>query len=70
MHDKVSVVDGFSFWLFPGIFFKGAKSIVIQTSVVFRPKSQEEGSSEGEWGGGGLWKKARLQTILCDYQIL
>ena len=48
MHDKVSVVNGFSFWLFPGILFQGPKSIVMQTSIVFEPKSQEEGEvSEG-----------------------
>ena len=46
MHDKVSVVDGVSFWLFPGIFFQGAKSIVMQTSNVFGPNSRGGVSEE------------------------
>ena len=37
-----------AYGFFPGIFFQRAKSIVMQTSVVFGPKSQNEG------GGGGV----------------
>ena len=35
MHDKVSVVDRFSFWISSRNSFQGAKSIVMQTSIVF-----------------------------------
>ena len=37
MHDKVSVVDRFSFWFSSRDSFQGAKSIVMQTSIVFGP---------------------------------
>ena len=37
MHDKVSVVDRFRFWFSCSNSFQGAKSIVMQASVVFGP---------------------------------
>ena len=37
MHDKVSVVDRFSFWFSSRNSFQGAKSIAMQTSIVFGP---------------------------------
>ena len=37
MHDKVSVVDRFRFWFSSRNSFQGAKSIVMQTSIVFAP---------------------------------
>ena len=36
-HDKVSVVDRFRFWYSSRNSFQGAKSIVMQTSIVFGP---------------------------------
>ena len=47
MHDKVSVVDRFRLWFSSRDPFQGAKSIVMQTSIVFRPNFREVG------GGGG-----------------
>ena len=38
IHDKVSVVDRFSFWFSSRNSFQGAKSIFMQTSNVFGPK--------------------------------
>ena len=37
MHDKVSVIDRFGFWFSARNSFQGAKSIVMQTSIVFGP---------------------------------
>ena len=59
MHDKVSVVDRFSFWFSSRNSFQGAKSIVMQTSVVFRQN----------FGGGGE-KKGAPPIEESDYQIL
>ena len=49
MHNKVSVADRFSFWFSSRNSFQGAKSIVMQTSIVFRPN----------FGGGGKQKSLR-----------
>ena len=37
MHDKVSVVDKFSFWFSSRNSLQEAKSITMQTSIVFGP---------------------------------
>ena len=50
MHDKVSVVDRFRFWFSSRNSFQGAKSIVMQTSIVFGPNFR---------GGGGKRKSLR-----------
>ena len=48
MHDKVSVVDKFRFWFSSRNSFQEAKSIVIQTSIVFGPNFRGEAKvSEG-----------------------
>ena len=49
MHDKVSVVDRFSFWLSSRNSFQGAKYIAMQTSIVFGPnfRGQRAEVSEG-----------------------
>ena len=49
MHDKVSVVDRFSFWFSSRNFFQGAKSIVMEISIVFGPnfRGQRAEVSEG-----------------------
>ena len=39
------MVDRSSFWLSCRNLFQGAKSIVMQTSIVFGPKFEEEGES-------------------------
>ena len=44
MHHKVSVVNGFSFWFSSNNSFQGAKSIVMQTSVVFGPNFRRRGA--------------------------
>ena len=43
MHDKVSVVDRFSFLISSRNSFQGAKSIVMQTSIVFGANLGGEG---------------------------
>ena len=43
MHDKVSVVGRFSFWFSSWNSFQGAKSVVMQTSIVFGPDLFLEG---------------------------
>ena len=52
MHDKVSVVDRFTFWFSSRNYFLRAKSIVMQTSIVFGPNSFF-------LGGGGEQKSLR-----------
>ena len=69
MHDKVSVVDRFSFWFSSRNSFHGAKSIVMQTSIVFGPDFRGGGGIKVS-EGAPLSKKAMLQAVLCDYQIL
>ena len=48
MHDKVSVVDGFSFWFSSRNSFQGPKSIVMQISIVFRPNFRRRGAKVSE----------------------
>ena len=48
MHDKVSAVDGFSFWFSSRKSFQGTKSIVMQTSIVFRPNFRRRGAKVSE----------------------
>ena len=48
MHDNVSVVDRFRFWLSSRNSFQGAKSIVMQTSIVFGPNFRGEGVEVSE----------------------
>ena len=43
MHDKVPVVDRFSFWFSSRNSFQRAKSIVMQTSIVFGPNFRGQG---------------------------
>ena len=54
----------------PGIKVRGggAKSIFMQTLVFSQTKFQEERAKVSE--GAALWKKGRLETVLCDYQIV
>ena len=47
MHDKVSVADRFTFWFSSRNSFQGAKSIVMQTSIVFGPNFRGAEVSEG-----------------------
>ena len=47
MHDKVSV-DRFSFWFSFSNSFQGAKSIVMQTSIVFGPNFRGQGAEVSE----------------------
>ena len=47
------MVDRFSFWLSCRNLFQGAKSIFVQTSIVFGPKFQKG-------GGGGAQKSLHL----------
>ena len=54
MHDKVSVVDRFSFWFSSRNSFQGAKSIVMQTSIVFGPN----------FGGGGEGAEVSEEHLL------
>ena len=44
MHDKVSVVERFMFWFSSRNSFQGAKSIVMQTSIVFKQISGGKGA--------------------------
>ena len=62
MHDKVSVVDRFSFWFSSRNSFLGAKSIVMQTSIVFGPNSF--------LGGGGGEQKSLRGTPVEASQAL
>ena len=48
MRDKVLVVDRFSFWFSSRNSFQGAKSIVMQTSIVFGPNFREQGAEVSE----------------------
>ena len=48
MHNKVSVVDRFSFWFSSRNSFQGAKSIVMQTSIVFGPNFRGQGAEVSE----------------------
>ena len=48
MHDKVSVVDRFSFWFSSRSSFQGAKSIVMQISFVFGPNFRGQGGEVSE----------------------
>ena len=48
MHDKVSVVDRFSFWFSSRNSFQGAKSIVMETSIVFGPNFRGQGAEVSE----------------------
>ena len=57
----------------PGIKIQGggAKSIFMEISSVFKNQVSgggEEGAKVYE--GAALWKKGRLETVLCDYQIV
>ena len=47
MHDKVSVVDRFSFWFSSRNSSQGAKSTVMQTSIVVEPNFRGAEVSEG-----------------------
>ena len=51
MYDKVSVVDRFGFWFSSRKSFQGAKSIVMQTSIVFGLNLRREGkvAEVSEW---------------------
>ena len=64
MLDKVSVVDRFSFWFSSRNSFQGAKYIVMQTSVVFRP------NFGGGGGGGGAEVSEAPYVEESHYQIL
>ena len=48
MDDKVSVVDGFTFWFSSRNSSQGAKSIVMQTSIVFGPNFRRTGAKVSE----------------------
>ena len=48
MHDNVSVIDRFSFWFSSRNFFEGAKSIVMQTSIVFGTNFRGQGEEVSE----------------------
>ena len=61
MHAKISVVDRFSFWFSSRYSFHGGKSIVMQTSIVFRPNFRE---------GGGQKSLREPPVDESDYQIL
>ena len=48
MHDKVLVVDRVRFWFSPRNSFQGARSIAMQTSIVFGPNFRGEGAEVSE----------------------
>ena len=52
MHDKVSVVDRFRFWFSSRKSFQSAKSIVMQTSIVFGPNFRGGGRGAKVSEGG------------------
>ena len=58
--------DGFVVF-FQEEFFSGAKSIVMQTSFVFRPNFRMRGEQKSLNGVNPCGREARLQTVLCDY---
>ena len=63
MHDKVSVVDGFSFWFSSRNSFQGAKSIVMQTSIVFGPNFRKRGAKVSE-GAAPVEKSQASDSIM------
>ena len=54
----------------PGIKIQGAgrNQFLCKLLVFSRTKFQEEWAKVSE--GAALWKKGRLETVLCDYQIV
>ena len=60
MHDKVSVVDRFSFSFSSRNSFQWAKSIVMQTSIVFGPNLREEGREQKSLRGHPLKKESQV----------
>ena len=49
MHDKVSVVDGFSFWLFSKNFFQGGQNLLLYKLLLFLDQNlRRREVSEGE----------------------
>ena len=64
MHDKVSVVDRFKFWFSSRNSFQGAKSIVMQTSIVFGPNLRGEGA-EVSAGKAPVEERQASDSIMC-----
>ena len=60
MRDKVSAVDRFSFWFSSRYSFQGAKSIVMQTSIV----------SDQISGGRSLWESPLQTKVIINNRIL
>ena len=67
MHNKVSVVDGFSFWISSRNSFQGQNLLLCKLLLFLDQISG--GGEQKSLRGHPLWKKARLQTALCDYEI-
>ena len=63
MHDKVSVVDRFSFWFSSRSSFQGEKSIVMQTSFVFGPNFRGQGVEVSE-GAPPVEESQALDSIV------
>ena len=64
MHDKVSVVDRFSFWFSSRNSFLWAKSIVMQTSIVFVPNSFFWGGEQKSLRGTPTEESQALDRIM------
>ena len=62
MHDKVSVVDRFSFWFSPRNSFQRERSIVMQTSVVCGPNFRGQGVEISE--GASLVEKSQASDSI------
>ena len=68
MYDKVSLVDGFSLWLSSRTLFR--KSTVLFCKLLLCLEQTSGGGWQKSLKRHPLWKEARPQTLLCDYQIL
>ena len=62
MHDKVSEVHRFIFWISSRNSFQGAKSIVMQTSIVYGPNFQ--GGAEAPEGAPPVEKSQASDSIM------
>ena len=64
------MVDRFSFWFSSRNYFQWAKSIVMQTSIVFGTNFRWQGAEVSE-GAPPVEESQALDSIMsCDYQML
>ena len=64
MDDEVSVVDRFSFWFSSRNSFHGAKSTVMQTSIVFGPNLRGRGREQKSLRGHPLKKESQASDSI------